>query len=122
VPAIDRLARYVPGWGRDQVGECADLLWRCDVVLDACEQEDRTIGDRQVHLPPVDDEHGASQFVVDEQVLSDPELDGSGQILCPFEPVGEVDVPSHVVGIVDVGEKARQALDRSAGFQQREPG
>ena len=80
VPAIDQLARYVPGWSRDQVGECPDLLWRCDVVLGACEQEDRTIDGRQVHLPPVDDEHAASQFVVDEQVLDDPELEGSGQI------------------------------------------
>ncbi len=66
---------------------------------------------RQVHLLAVDDEHAASQFVVDEQVLDDPEVEGSGQILCPFEPVGEVDVPSHVVGIVDVGEQARQALE-----------
>jgi hypothetical protein len=31
-------------------------------------------------VPPVDDEHAASQFVVDEQVLDDPELEGSGQI------------------------------------------
>ena len=111
-----------PGWSRDQVGECPDLLWRCDVVLDAREQEDRTIDGRQIHPPPVDDEHAASHFVVDEQVLDDPEVEGSGQILCPFEPVGEVDVPSHVVGIVDVGEQARQALELSARFQQLEPG
>ena len=82
------------------------------MVLDAREQEDRTIDGRQVHPPPVDDEHAASQFVVDEQVLDDPEVEGSGQILRPFEPVGEVDVPSDVVGIVDVGEKTRQALER----------
>ena len=31
-------------------------------------------------------------------------------------------MPSHVVGIVDVGEKARQALESSARFQQLEPG
>ena len=80
VSGIDQLARYVPGWSRDQVGECPDLLWWCDVVLDAREQEDRTIDGRQVHPPPVDDEHAASQFVVDEQVLDDPELEGSGQI------------------------------------------
>ena len=73
VPAIDQLARYVPGRGRDQVGECPDLLWRCDVVLDAREQETRTIDGRQVHLPPVDNEQAASQFVVDEQVPDDPE-------------------------------------------------
>ena len=51
VPAIDQLARYVPGRGRDQVGECPDLLWRCDVVLDAREQGDRTIDDKFTCLP-----------------------------------------------------------------------
>jgi hypothetical protein len=45
-----------------------------------------------------------------------------GQILRPFEPVGEVDVPSRVVGIADVGEKARQAPELSARLQQLEPG
>ena len=46
---------------------------RCDVVLDARELEARTIDGRQVHLPPVDNEQAASQFVVDEQVPDDPE-------------------------------------------------
>jgi hypothetical protein len=27
VSGIDQLARYVPGWSRDQGGECPDLLW-----------------------------------------------------------------------------------------------
>ena len=103
---LDKLARDVLGRSGNQIGKRPDLLGRRDVVLGARQQEDRAVDRRQVYRFTADHKHAARQFVVDEQMLDDPEVEGAGQILCPFEPVGEVDVPGDVVGIADVGEQA----------------
>ena len=80
VTGVDQFTRNVLGRSRHQVGECPDLLGRRDVVLGARQQEDRATDRRQIHLRAVDQKNAAGQFVVNEQVLDDPQVEGAGKV------------------------------------------
>jgi hypothetical protein len=106
---VDQLARNMLDWSRYQIGQCPHLFgWRDVILVPASRKIGQLIADKSTVVPSTTST--PRKFVLNEQVLDDPEVEGTWKVLRPFEPIGEVDMPGDVVGIVDIREQAHQAL------------
>jgi hypothetical protein len=109
-----------PGRRGDPLGKRPDLFRRGDVVGAAGDQEQRAVDPTQVHPLPGHRQGAGGQLVVLEQVLDDPQVERARHVLHPLEPVGELEVPRHVLRVADVAEQRQVALPLGGRLQQLE--
>ena len=104
-----------------RLGQRERLLRRRDVVARAGQDRHRAADPAEVDPLAVDLERAGDELVALEQVLHDPEVERARDVLRPLEPVLELRVPAHVVGVAQAEQQVELLAHLVLGASAMKP-